>query len=81
MVDQQRIPRGLVGMPPGLGLACALAEIDAFAVSGFDAVDVLRAQQRQLNHERARLLTARGRYSPPQPDCSPVGQSGGEPRG
>jgi hypothetical protein len=50
MVDQ------LATLPVGAQLAAALASIDLTSLSGFDCVDVLQAQARQANHERARFL-------------------------
>jgi hypothetical protein len=37
-------------------LASLLAGVDVSGLSGFDTVEVLRAQYRQVNHERGRLL-------------------------
>ena len=45
----------LASIPAGPGLAAALAGLDVTAVSGFEAVLVLRAQSRQVNHERGLL--------------------------
>lgn len=45
-------------MPPGPALAAMLAGIDLSGLCGFDAVTVLQAQHRQLNHETARLMRA-----------------------
>ncbi|MGB9139172.1 MAG: hypothetical protein WCB73_18455 [Pseudonocardiaceae bacterium] len=53
---RQLIPEGLAEMVPGPELAALLAGIDIHAVSGADAVEVLRARARQLSHEQARLL-------------------------
>jgi hypothetical protein len=43
----------LAGMPPGPGLAAALAAVDRSSLSGYDMVIVLRARSRQLAHEQA----------------------------
>ncbi|HET9256361.1 MAG TPA: DUF222 domain-containing protein [Pseudonocardiaceae bacterium] len=56
MTVRQLIPRGLAEMAPGPGLSALLAGIDIHAVTGSDAVEVLRARARQLSHEQARLL-------------------------
>lgn len=44
-------------MAPGPQLAAALSGIDVSRVSESDCVEVLKAHNRQLNHDRARLLT------------------------
>ncbi|MBV9142507.1 MAG: DUF222 domain-containing protein [Pseudonocardiales bacterium] len=54
----QVIPAALADIPPGPRLAHVLSEIDLARLSGFDCVEVLKAQYRQVNHERARLLAA-----------------------
>jgi hypothetical protein len=56
MNRRQRIPEGLAQMAPGPELAAVLAGIELSRLSGFDAVEVLRARYRQLNHDRAALL-------------------------
>jgi hypothetical protein len=43
-------------MAPGPELSALLAGIDIHALTGADAVEVLRARARQLSHEQARLL-------------------------
>jgi hypothetical protein len=53
---RQLIPEGLAEMVPGPELGALLAGIDIHAVTGADAVEVLRARGRQLSHEQARLL-------------------------
>jgi hypothetical protein len=53
---RQLIPEGLAEMVPGPELAALLAGIDIHALTGADAVEVLRARARQLSHEQARLL-------------------------
>ncbi|MGH3547216.1 MAG: DUF222 domain-containing protein [Pseudonocardiaceae bacterium] len=53
---RQLIPEGLAQMVPGPELGALLAGIDIHAVTGVDAVEVLRARARQLSHEQARLL-------------------------
>ncbi len=45
-------------MAPGPQLAAVLAEIELSRLGAFDTVEVLKAQYRQLNHERARLMAA-----------------------
>lgn len=45
-------------MPPGPALAGVLSELDLAQLTGFDCVQVLKAQYRQLSHERARLMVA-----------------------
>lgn len=58
MAVRQLIPPGLAEMAPGPELAAALAGIDLPALTGSDAVDVLCARARQLNHEQAQMLAA-----------------------
>jgi hypothetical protein len=55
---RQFIPEGLAKIAPGPELARILAGIDLSRLSGFDCVRVLKAQYRQSNHERARVLAA-----------------------
>ncbi len=45
-------------LPPGPELATALAALDRTALTGFDRVLVLKAQQRQTNHEAGLRLRA-----------------------
>jgi hypothetical protein len=45
-------------MPPGPELARVLAGLELSRLSGFDCVEVLKAQYRQANHERARVMAA-----------------------
>ncbi|MQA12935.1 MAG: DUF222 domain-containing protein [Pseudonocardiaceae bacterium] len=56
MSGRQRIPEDLADMAPGPELAAVLAGIELSRLSGFDAVEVLRARYRQLNHDRAGLM-------------------------
>ncbi|MGQ0716179.1 MAG: hypothetical protein ACT4NP_02480, partial [Pseudonocardiales bacterium] len=58
MMVRQLIPRGLAEMAPGPELAVLLAGIDISALTGADAVEVLRARHRQLSHDQAQLLAA-----------------------
>ncbi|HET9116825.1 MAG TPA: DUF222 domain-containing protein, partial [Pseudonocardiaceae bacterium] len=58
MSVRQFIPEGLAEIAPGPELASILAGIDLSRLSGFDCVRVLKAQYRQSNHERARVLAA-----------------------
>ena len=39
-------------------MVAVLAEIDTARLDGFDRVEVVKAQYRQLNHDTARLMTA-----------------------
>ncbi len=55
---RQLIPEDLAETPPGPGLARVLADLELSRLSGFDCVEVLKAQCRQANHERARVLAA-----------------------
>jgi hypothetical protein len=55
---RQVIPVGLAEVPPGPELAGVLAGIELSRLSGYDGVEVLKAQYRQVNHERARLMAA-----------------------
>jgi len=56
MVERMFLPDGLDDMPPGPGLAVALAAVDRSRVNGYDAVRLLRARARQLAHDQAGLL-------------------------
>ena len=58
MVSEQVVPEDLAGIPPGPQLSTALAGIDLDRLSGFDCVRVLQARYRQLNHDRAALMSA-----------------------
>ncbi len=55
---RQLIPKDLADIPPGPELAHVLAGLKLSRLSGFDCVEVLKAQYRQANHERARVLAA-----------------------
>jgi hypothetical protein len=46
----------LAAIPAGPRLAAALAELDLPSLTGFDAVLVVKARNRQGNHERGHLL-------------------------
>ena len=52
------VPEDLAEVAPGPELASILAEIELSGLSGYDCVEVLKAQYRQVNHERARLMAA-----------------------
>jgi hypothetical protein len=52
------IPAGLDGMAPGPELGAVLASIDVNAVSGYDRVVVLKAQQRMVSHHQAQAYAA-----------------------
>ncbi|MBV8994929.1 MAG: DUF222 domain-containing protein, partial [Pseudonocardiales bacterium] len=52
------IPEDLADIPPGPRLSAALSGIDLDGLSGFDCVRVLKARYRQLNHDRAALMSA-----------------------
>jgi hypothetical protein len=54
----QVIPEDLADVPPGPRLSAVLSGIDLGRLSGFDCVRVLQARYRQLNHDRAALMTA-----------------------
>lgn len=54
---RQLIPEDLVEVPAGPELARILAGIELSRLSGYDCVEVLKAQYRQVNHRRARLMT------------------------
>ncbi|MGH3549953.1 MAG: DUF222 domain-containing protein [Pseudonocardiaceae bacterium] len=58
MSVRQLIPQDLASIPPGPELARVLAGIELSWLSGFDCVAVLKAQYRQANHERARVMAA-----------------------
>jgi hypothetical protein len=73
---RQVIPEGLAEMVPGPALGALLAGIDIHAVTGADAVEVLRARARQLSHEQARLLAAMVEIGLCDP---PAGSAGARP--
>jgi len=56
MRSRQHIPADLAQRAPGPELAAELVGIDSALLTGFDAVQVLVARYRQLNHEQARYL-------------------------
>ncbi|HEX6405280.1 MAG TPA: DUF222 domain-containing protein [Pseudonocardiaceae bacterium] len=56
MSVRQLIPERLADIPPGPELARVLADLETSRLSGFDCVEVLKAQYRQANHERARVM-------------------------
>ncbi|MGH3540219.1 MAG: DUF222 domain-containing protein [Pseudonocardiaceae bacterium] len=56
MMVRQLLPVGLAEIAPGPELGALLAGIDISALTGSDAVEVLRARARQLSHDQARLL-------------------------
>jgi hypothetical protein len=58
VLEPVELPEGLAEMPPGPGLAAALAGIELGRVVNEEIVDLLRAQARQVAHEQARLLAA-----------------------
>ncbi|HWR46793.1 MAG TPA: DUF222 domain-containing protein [Pseudonocardiaceae bacterium] len=58
MSVRQLVPEGLAGISPGPELARILAGLELSRLSGFDCVEVLKAQYRQANHERARVMAA-----------------------
>jgi hypothetical protein len=65
---RQVIPEGLTDIAPGPELARVLADIELSRLSGFDCVEVLKAQYRQANHERARVMAAMAQVGV----CGPV---------
>jgi len=56
MSTRQRIPEDLADIAPGPELSGVLTGLDLSRLGGFDCVEVLKAQYRQLNHDRARLM-------------------------
>ncbi len=68
---RQSIPEGLAEMVPGPALGALLAGIAIHAVTGADAVEVLRARARQLSHEQARLLATMVEIGLCDPDAGP----------
>ena len=51
--DRQPIPEGLAEVTGGPELAQMLAGTELSALSGYDCVEGLKAQSRQVHHERA----------------------------
>jgi hypothetical protein len=58
LVTGQLIVEDVAEIPPGPESARALAGLELSSLSGDDCVEVLKAQSRQVNHERARLMAA-----------------------
>jgi hypothetical protein len=65
---RQLIPQDLAGIAPGPELARVLAGLELSRLSGFDCVEVLKAQCRQANHERARVMAVMAEVGV----CAPV---------
>jgi CheY-like chemotaxis protein len=65
---RQLIPEDLADIAPGPELARVLADLELSRLSGFDCVEVLKAQYRQANHERARVMAAMAQVGV----CGPV---------
>jgi hypothetical protein len=51
------LPVDLESMPPGPALGAVLASLDPSLYNGFQLVEILAAQNRQVSFENARLLT------------------------
>ncbi|MDQ3763178.1 MAG: hypothetical protein M3460_16490 [Actinomycetota bacterium] len=71
MTVRQLIPEGLAEMVPISELGALLAGIDIHALTGVDAVEVLRARARQLSHEQAQLLATMVEVGLCDPDAGP----------
>jgi hypothetical protein len=71
---RQLIPADLAEIPPGPELARVLAGLEPSRLSGFDCVQVLKAQYRQANHERARVMALMAEVGL----CGGVGPAGDE---
>ncbi|MFI0444463.1 DUF222 domain-containing protein [Actinomadura sp. 6N118] len=73
------LPSELAGMPPGPELAALLATVDRDRLSGYDAVDLLRARARQIAYEQAELaadmMTVADRVQDATADMSSVWSS------
>ena len=65
------VPPGLADLPPGPGLAAALAQIDVSGVPNGGIVEVLRAEARQLAHQQARVFAAMAEVGRCQPATDP----------
>ena len=72
------IPAGLDGMVPGPVLAAVLSSIDVSAVSGYDRVTVLRAQQKMASHFQAQVYEAMAAVSNHMLDIDDDPRSAGE---
>jgi hypothetical protein len=73
-VGRRDLAAVLAATPVGPRLSELLASLDVGRLSGSDCVDVLQAQYRQVNHERARLLAVIAelvlRDDPDGPGCT-----------
>jgi Domain of unknown function (DUF222) len=73
-----RFPDGLAEMAPGRRLAAILSTLDPARLNGWQLVVLLEAQNRQLAHDQARLLSTVRElsYAPPSgPDSPPRRQA------
>src|SRR5215831_13821107 len=82
MSDMVQLPEGLSDMPPGPRLSRLLSTLDPSRLNGWQLVEVLTAQNRQVCYEQARLLVLARElaYTPPDgQDAAPVRDLGQEP--
>jgi hypothetical protein len=56
--EDEGIPKGLAGIPPGPRLAAILSSIDRHRISGHDRVVLVQAWNRQLAHDQAQLYAS-----------------------
>ena len=67
----EELPAELDTMPPGPELSALLASLDLARYNGFQLVEILTAQQRQVSYENARLLAV-ARELTYTPGCTPM---------
>ena len=74
MSDRVELPEGLSDMPPGPRLARLLSTLDPTRLNGWQLVEVLVAQNRQVSYEQARLLVLARElaYTPPDGQDGPT---------
>ena len=58
VMEWERLPEGFADMAPGLDLARALDTVDCDRLSGFDRVEVMRANARMVAHFQAGLFAS-----------------------
>ena len=64
VMEWERLPEGFADMAPGPDLARALDAVDCDRLSGFDRVEVMRANARMVAHFQAGLFAPSTRSTP-----------------